>query len=464
MSVRYARRHSVMTRSYGVTPFEDVLNEHDINSMLSWNHQHASGFRFTGRYYFTRYTSDQQVNYLFNDHQLQQEQFTEQIHRVEWQAARDMLHKKLSLISGTGTEYQTTQTNKQGADGDMYNYFAFVQASYKPVASFQLMAGARYDGNTLYGGKLNPSVGISYTPVQFITFKAAMGKGFKSPTYRQLYQLFTNITQGYTVLGAHVFNEGIKGMQEAGQVQQVWPIAATITNLEPETSTSWNAGCIIQPVSKLEISLNGFYNNIRHLITNQQVGIKTNGAQLFSWFNINRLYTKGIEAGVHYRPGNSLTLSGGYQLLYAKDPSVIDSIKTGSGNHAYVRSPNAIRRATPADYFGLPNRSRHMAHLQVMYTYAPWHLRMSARATYRSRSGFMDQDNNGYIDQYDVFVKGYCLLYASLQKQLFREQLTLQISLDNINNYTDMLMPAQPGRMLMAGLSWRLGSSTDEQK
>jgi outer membrane receptor for ferrienterochelin and colicins len=47
---------------------------------------------------------------------------------------------------------------------------------------------------------------------------------------------------------------------------------------------------------------------------------------------------------------------------------------------------------------------------------------------------------------------------------LWREQLTLQISLDNISNYTDMLMPAQPGRMLMAGLSWRLGKVMDEQK
>jgi outer membrane receptor for ferrienterochelin and colicins len=464
MSMRYASRQSVMTRSYGVTPFEDVLKEHDLNSMLSWNYQRINSIRFTGRYYFTRYASAQRVNYLLNDQPLQQEQYTEYIHRVEVQAARDWRNKELSLITGTGAESQATHTNKQGAGGDMYNYFAFIQANYKPVTDLQLMAGARYDGNNLYGGKMNPSVGISYTPLTWITVKAAMGKGFKSPTYRQLYQVFTNITQGYTVLGAQVFNEAIHAMQEAGQVQQIWPIAATITRLKPETSTSWNAGCTIRPLSKLEVSVNGFYNNIRHLITNQQVGIKTNGAQLFSWFNINRLYTTGVEAGLHFQPLDALRFSGGYQLLYAKDPSIIDSIQAGAGNFAYVRSPNAIRRALPADYFGLPNRSRHMANLQVMYAYTPWQLRLSARAVYRSRNGFMDQDNNGYIDQYDVFVKGYCLLYASLQKQFWRKQMTLQISLDNINDYTDMLMPAQPGRMIMAGLSWQLGKVRDEQK
>jgi len=41
-----------------------------------------------------------------------------------------------------------------------------------------------------------------------------------------------------------------------------------------------------------------------------------------------------------------------------------------------------------------------------------------------------------------------------VQKKLLQNRLTLQLTLDNITNYTDYLMPAQPGRMLLAGVAW----------
>jgi outer membrane receptor for ferrienterochelin and colicins len=74
---------------------------------------------------------------------------------------------------------------------------------------------------------------------------------------------------------------------------------------------------------------------------------------------------------------------------------------------------------------------------------------------YRSKAGFQDMDNNGYIDRYDAYVDGYALLNASVQKKILKERLTLQLTAENINDYTDYLMPAQPGRMILAGLVWR---------
>jgi len=97
-----------------------------------------------------------------------------------------------------------------------------------------------------------------------------------------------------------------------------------------------------------------------------------------------------------------------------------------------------------------------MANLQVFYDIKPFGLRFSVRANYRGKYGFLDTDNNGFIDPYDVFVKGYVLLNASVQKKLLKERVTLQCTIDNITNYTDYLMPAQPGRMVVAGISWRM--------
>jgi outer membrane receptor for ferrienterochelin and colicins len=36
-----------------------------------------------------------------------------------------------------------------------------------------------------------------------------------------------------------------------------------------------------------------------------------------------------------------------------------------------------------------------------------------------------------------------------------KDRLTLQVTVDNIGNYTDYLMPNQAGRIILAGVAWR---------
>ena len=423
--------------------------------MLSLDNRLPGGLRLIARYYLTRYHSEQGTRLLANNHNLQSDNYTEYDHRAELQASQDLWKKKLSLIGGAGAEYQSLSADSSGAGGHRYNYFAFAQGSLSPSKAVNLIAGLRYDGNSLYGGKLNPSLGLRYSPASWLTLKAAVGKGYKAPTYRELYQVFTNIVQGYSVVGANVFQKGIAQLQEAGMVQQVWPLAAQVIPLKAETSTSYNAGFSLRPWSRLELNFNAFYNDIHNLINTRQVGIKTNGSQLFSYLNIASVYTKGIEAGFSFQPLTGLTITGSYQLLYAKDRSVIDSIRNHSPRYATVRSYPAIRASTEKDYFGLPDRSRHMANMQAFYEIRPWGLDLSIRANYRGKYGFLDTDNNGFIDPYDVFVKGYVLVNAAVQKKICRDRIILRLTLDNAFDHTDYLMPAQPGRMLLAGVTWK---------
>lgn len=451
---RYAGRHSVMDRSYGLDPFTDVLNENDLNGMVALNSQLQSGTRLVSRYYYTRYTSKQQVTQNKSGNLLQHSAFTEQVHKVELQVSRDLWQQQLTLIGGTGGDYDGVNAREgQVTSGAMYNYFAYAQGSWKPNQQVNIIAGARYTGNNLYGGKITPSTGITYLPVSWLTLKASVGQGFKSPTYAQMYQLFTNTVVGYTTIGANNVQEGIATLKAAGQLTSVWNNAGQVTTLKAETSTSWNAGFSVRPISKLEFTFNGFYNDLHNMIYNQQIGIKTNGASLYSWFNIARAYTSGMEAGASWQPLQGLTVSGGYQLLYARDRAYDDSIRMGVKK---VRnSVERERTAVPADHFGLPNRSRHMANLQLFYEYKPWGLHLSARGTYRSRYGFLDENDNGFIDPYDVFVNGYVVLHCSARKSFLQERLTLQLTIDNINDYTDRKMPAQAGRMIMTGIAWR---------
>ncbi|MRG48949.1 TonB-dependent receptor [Chitinophaga sp. SYP-B3965] len=446
LSSRLADRHSVMDRSYGAQPFSDQLDEKDFNTALSLNTNLANGWRLLGRYYITHYKTEQAVNIVETGKELQRNVFSQVINRLELQAGKDFLSDKLSFTGGLGGDHQQMIYN-------MYNYFGYAQLNYTPSTRYSFIAGLRYDGNNVYGGKLNPSLGATWSPAAWVKIKTSLGKGFKSPTYAQMYQVFTNITQGYTVIGANNFEEKIVELQKAGLVQQVWANAAGIRDLQPETSTSFNFGVKFSFARTAELDINGFYNKINNLINTEQVGISRNGQQIFSYFNLRDIYTTGVEAGLKYSPLKRLTIAIGYQYLIAKNSTIIDSIK---GRHSTVRTPEGIRTASTSDYFGLPNRSKHMLNAQIYYEFKPWGITASLRVGYRGKYGFLDIDNNGYIDKYDVFVNGYTLLHAAIQKSLFREMLTLRLSVDNITNHTDYLMPSQPGRILMGGFIFNL--------
>ncbi|WEK34185.1 MAG: TonB-dependent receptor [Candidatus Pseudobacter hemicellulosilyticus] len=455
VSSRFTNRQSTMQRSYGAQPFADRLDEQDLNTALTYNHSLRNGWRLLGRYYLTHYETEQAVTVESTGKLLQEHVFNQTIHRLELQGARDLWRKKGSITGGFGGDMQLMRNQSANSNEDMHNYFGYAQLNYSPAADWKLVAGARYDGNSTYGGRLNFSGGFTWTPLRWATLKGSVGNGFKAPTFAQLYQVFTNITQGYTVIGANDFQQKAAEMKEAGLVQQLWSNAAGIHQLKPETSTSYNAGLILTPGSRTEISVNAYYNEIRNLINTEQVGIMRNGQQLFSYLNIARSFTCGLETSIQYRPVKGLLISGGYQLLTAKSRAVIDGIKAGQSPYNTVRSPDGIRAASTSDYFGLPNRSKHMANLQAFYEYKPWGLGLSVRGNYRGKFGFMDMDNNGYIDQYDVFVEDYILLNAAIQKSLLRhQQLTLRLAVDNITHFTNYLLPSQPGRMILAGVSW----------
>ncbi|MCM5527934.1 TonB-dependent siderophore receptor [Parasegetibacter sp. NRK P23] len=451
-SGRYAGRQSEMTRNYGLSPYRDRLDEQDWNALLALNHTFNKQTRMAVKYYATTYQSKQDITLLQQGHSVSNTRFNEQVHRLELQSAWRSSNHALEGVAGAGGEYNATRTNTAGTDGNMYNYFVYAQLNGRLKPNLSWIAGARYDGNNLFGGSMNPSAAIKYEPLAWMSIRPSVGWGYRSPVYRQMYQVFTNIIRGYTVVGAHVFEEGIHTLKDAGMVQQVWPLAGKVAPLKPETSVSWNLGIELRPLATLELNINGFYNNIRNLISEQQVGVKTNGAQLFSYLNIARAYTAGTEMGFTWKPHSNLQVSGGYQLLYAKDRTILrDSIKNGN---ATVRDVPP-RKAVPSDYIGLPNRSRHTASLQFFYTFQPWKITASLRGMYRSRAGFLDRDVNGFIDPYDVFINGYALFNASFQKELGKK-LTLKLVVDNITDHTDYLMPAQPGRMILAGFSLNL--------
>lgn len=83
-------------------------------------------------------------------------------------------------------------------------------------------------------------------------------------------------------------------------------------------------------------------------------------------------------------------------------------------------------------------------------------MNISFRVNYRGRYPFGDANNNNFIGRYDQFVGGYFLLNASIEKRLLGDHLRVRLTTDNLLDYTDRMIPGQPGRIVLMGINYRL--------
>ena len=461
-SVRYASRNQ--RNRYDLDRLgqrEDTNIERDliVTGML----QNTVGKKtaLNTQYYFTRYNATTTNMDFPSGGLINENNFVQSFHRFESFANHDV-GTNLKLTTGIGGNSEILQASRYGDQRQMNNGFAYLQADYKPVERLGLLAGMRYDVHNIYGWQISPRMGIRYTVNDLLTLKGTAGTGFKAPSFQQLYLSFTNPGAGYTVLGADVFESEINRMREAGEIAAVYPISEEIGNLEAEHSASFNAGFVLTPSSAFSLEANVFHNNIRNMIFEELVAMKQNGSQVFSYRNIEEAFTQGLETNVQWELLDGLEFSAGYQLLFAKDRGVIDEIK--AGNKQVRTREGRSRTAEPSDYFNLSNRSHHMANAKLFYEYEPFRMSASLRVNYRGRYGLGDRNYpNNFIDPYDLFVEGYTLLNATIEKQLFQKKLSVQLICDNITNYSNHLIPNLPGRQFLVALSWRFSVLNNHQ-
>jgi outer membrane receptor for ferrienterochelin and colicins len=455
---RFAVRNSDNQISYNTTPTKDVLGETDLNGSAILNSNFSSGLRLKTQYYLTRYSTDQNINSLSGQVLIPENNFVQYLHRVEVQAAQTYWGA-MAFTAGLGGQVETMNNNLYSGAQSQSTVFIYAQDDWTVSEKLNLTGGLRGERQNRYGSSLTPSFGIKYQPVQPLTLKAAIATGFKTPDFRQLYLNFTNLAGGgYTVLGTDIFTTELKKLQDAGQIASVFPNASKVTALQPERSVSYSGGFTWAITPGLKADVNAFYNDVRNFINTDQVASKTSGAQVFSYFNIAHAYLTGADMGLSWNPAAGWNISAGYQLLYAKDRSVIDSIKNGTGQYAkvYDAKTGEIRRSKVSDYFGLDNRSRNMANIRISYANDPSGITATFRVNYRGKYGFQESNiPNGFLDPYDVYVSAFFLLNASVQKTLMDKHFSVQLTADNIMNYRDQLMPAQSGRTIMLGLNYR---------
>lgn len=425
----------------------------DGNYTFSAEKQLSNGWLVKNKFYSSLYTAKTELLIGELD---EGTNFRQSFNRLEATAERN-LNTKHAVNSGIGLVHEQLRSDRYSGDPSFNSLYFFIQDDYKPANKLNLVGGIRFDHHGAFGDQISPKLSALYKLKPWLRLKSSFGSGFKAPDFRQLYLDFSNPVVGYSVFGSRNAVNRIGDLEQQGLITRRLSALNQIHELTAEVSRSVNVGFSIDLGKKTELSANAFLNSIHNLIETLPVAEKTNGQFIYSYINLNRVITRGLEFNLKSNPIKNLQVSGGYQYLEAYDPGVVKAVEAGE---YFLKDPNSTRTVTMkrSHYKGLFNRSPHSGNVKLSYSFKKAGIETSLRWIYRSSYGFADANGNLILDITDEFVKGYSLVNASISKSI--KTFTIQFTTENIFNYKQALyLPSTPGRLYNLAIFWKLNQS-----
>lgn len=404
------------------------------NTLLKMDHDFGSKWKAYFEFYATQYGANEYLNEP-NGILFSRSEFTQSFIRPELRTTYNFDNNS-SIIAGIGVTNERLKRSNFITDPEFNSPYIYVQYDGKISNNLNVIVGGRFDSHDAYKSQFSPKGALRLKLNDVVSFKGSVGYGFKAPDFRQLYFDFTNSTVGYTVLGYNAVTTKIPELEANGELAGILvPLSDFYNELKPESSVSYNFGVEYKPSNAFKLFVNIFRNNIKNLIDTQVIARKTNGQNVFSYYNINDVYTQGLELNTTYKINANLKINGGYQLLYARDKVAEKAFQNGE---VFARSsPSAAAfELKEKDYFGLLNRSRHMANFKIFFQIPEYALNANIRGTYRSKYGLFDTNGNTYLDVYDDFIEGYTIWDFAINKRIFKDY-ELGFGIDNLFNFTN---------------------------
>ncbi len=179
-----------------------------------------------------------------------------------------------------------------GGRRDRQRIALFVQDEWRIAdreVKARLVPGMRVDVDSLFGAYVMPRLALRVDPDPKWTFRASYGRGFRAPSFREMYLDFPNAAVGYIIRGD--------------------------PNLEPETSWGGLGGVEWHPTRWLDVGAAAFHNRLRNLIFIDT----SDAAGNWSYANIGFAKTQGIELSATARAKKILQLGASYTLTDTRD-------------------------------------------------------------------------------------------------------------------------------------------------
>lgn len=207
----------------------------------------------------------------------------------------------LRYENGSGARLE--EAGAQGGKIGIGDYALFGSIRFQPINSLMLEGGLRATQNTRYQAPLIPSFHLKYNIGNDWSLRASYGKGFRSPSLKELFLSFIDI------------NHFIIGNPD----------------LEAETSDNVQLNLAFKKKKGnqlFSLRLNTFYNSIKNQIllfpfierNGEKIPTTPDQSSTFAYFNMSEGKTKGgrLKLGYQYK---RLSLEGGVQTIAYYNPT-----------------------------------------------------------------------------------------------------------------------------------------------
>ncbi len=216
------------------------------------------------------------------------------------QIQQDKLNQTKNQIS----ELITDQVSRDV--GELY-----IQDDWLIGNNWEVLSGIRYQDDEDFGGHTAPKVSLKYPYLDVSgrnhIFRGSIGGGYRVPNLKERYYVFDHSNLGYKVMGN--------------------------PDLQPETSTSYQIGYQSQLSDNLNLSINGFYNNINDLIQTDDDNARFEGnIAIYQYMNVDSAQTYGGDIAIDWKFDDDAKLQASYAYLNTHN-DVTDTELTYKPNH-----------------------------------------------------------------------------------------------------------------------------------
>jgi iron complex outermembrane receptor protein len=168
-----------------------------------------------------------------------------------------------------GNTAALTQPFSTYAIGNQTNVAEFAELEARLFHSLEIDGGVRDDWFNTYGNSLTPKVGIKWRPSHLFALRGTFSKGFRAPAPAEVGKSATIFGLG-SAQDPVLCPNGPNGPFPAGTVPAACasePGYVQTTNpLKPETSTSFTAGAVVEPISQWSMTVDYYHIVIKNQI------------------------------------------------------------------------------------------------------------------------------------------------------------------------------------------------------
>ena len=333
---------------------------------------------------------------------------------------------KNSTTFGFGYRGHDYNTERYGGDKSLNSYFGYVQ-HYLNLSKLNLVMGGRYDNYSDFGTNFSPKVSATYDLGKF-KLSSSVGYGFRVPDFRTLYINYGGFSQGFYVLGAYNIGEQIDFYSQQNLIAFLSYDLADITQLNPETSISYDFGVSYKLNDNSKVGVNLFQTNTTDLIESVLAGMFVNQTLLFGYTNISEATFRGVELEGLYQKGG-FRFDGSYQYLETE-----------------------ANKADGTEFF-LGERPKHLVNFSSTYT-TKSKVSFNLNGVIKSEYFFRDVNRNNLQDS-DEFVPAHSLINGIVSKQY--EKFNIGFGVNNILDFTNIeYLKFQNGRTIFGRVTYKL--------